>query len=97
MELCTTWMICQRTARRANQYMMRVSILNRLEATGMTLNYKKCRFGQSSLKLLDHVINTDGVNADPDRIDEILKLPVHKTQLQFLLGYIYQIGKFSPK
>lgn len=63
----------------------------------MTFNYKKCRFRQSSLKILGYVISADGINADPERLDDILKLfdPVDKTQLQLLLESITQLGKPS--
>ena len=79
---------------------MRVrNVLERLRAAGMTLNAKKCRFGKQSVKFLGHMISVDGVRPDPDRIEDIMRLPdpTNITELQSLLGTINQLGKFSPR
>ena len=45
------------------------------------------------------MINVDGVRPDPDRIEDIMRLPdpTNITELQSLLGTINQLGKFSPR
>ena len=74
-------------------------VLERLRSAGMTLNAKKCRFGQQSVKFLGHVVSEEGVRPDPDRIKHILELPhpTNITELQSLLGTVNQLGKFSPR
>lgn len=65
----------------------------------MILKYKKCGFGQSSLKFPGDIRNADSAHADPKHIDGTLKLPdpVAKTQLQSLLGSTNQLGTLSLK
>ena len=73
-------------------------VLDRLKLAGMTLNQKKCKFSQTSLTFLGHLVSVDGIRADPDRVKDLQDLPdpTNKTQLQSLLGSVNQLGKFSP-
>ena len=50
------------------------AVLTRIEATGATLNPHKCEFNKSSLKFLGHVINSNGIQADPDKTEAIRKM-----------------------
>ena len=39
----------------------------RLSKAGVTLNSENCEFNESSLKFLGHLIESDGIHADPDK------------------------------
>ena len=72
--------------------------LERLESAGVTLNPKKCEFSKSSLKFLGHVINKDGISADPEKVRAITVLPppTNIPELRRIMGMINQLGKFLP-
>ena len=47
------------------------AVLTCIEATEATLNPHKCIFSKSSLKFLGHVIDSNGIQADPDKTEAI--------------------------
>ena len=42
------------------------AVLQRMQSAGVTLNPDKCKFSKDQLKFLGHIINKDGVRADPE-------------------------------
>ena len=50
------------------------AVLKRLEAAGATLNPTKCEFHKSSIKFLGHVIDKDGIRADPSKLQAIIQM-----------------------
>jgi len=46
--------------------------LDRIKTTGVSLNKAKCKFSVSSVKFLGHIVNKDGIKADPDKTAAIL-------------------------
>ena len=74
------------------------AVLTRIEATGATLNPHKCEFNKSSLKFLAHVINSNGIQADPDKTETIRKMkhPTSVPELRRFMGMVNQLRKFSP-
>ena len=74
------------------------AVLTCIEATGATLNPHKCEFNKSSLKFLGHVINSNGIQADPDKTEAIRKMkhPTSVPELRRFMGMVNQLGKFSP-
>ena len=73
--------------------------LNRIHSAGVTLNREKCLFGQDSIKFLGHVVNKQGISADPDKVVAItqMKAPQNISALRRFLGMVNQLGKFSPR
>ncbi len=43
------------------------AVLQRLKEAGVTLNRVKCEFNKRSIKFLGHIIDKDGIRADPDK------------------------------
>ena len=74
------------------------AVLQRLLTAGVTLNQSKCAFLKDQVKFLGHVINKNGIQADPEKISAIVKIksPSNITALRRLLGMANQLGKFSP-
>lgn len=72
--------------------------LKKITAAGVTLNPKKCEFGKEQLKSLGHLIDREGIRADPDKITAIteMKAPTHVSELRRFMGMANQLGKFSP-
>ena len=75
------------------------STLRRLHEANITLNTKKCRFSQRSVKFLGHVIDEHGIRADPDKTAAIQDMDTPKsiTGLRRFMGMVNQLGKFSLK
>ena len=73
------------------------SVLNRIQSAGITLNQSKCEFSKETIKFLGHVINSNGVSADPQKIEAIvnMKAPSSVSELRRFLGMTNQLGKFS--
>ena len=49
--------------------------LKRIETAGVTLNREKCSFSQSRIKFLGHVVDKEGVSADPERTTALIRMP----------------------
>ena len=71
--------------------------LNRIQSAGITLNKAKCEFGKGTIKFLGHMINSDGISADPQKIEAIVNMqaPSSVSELRRFLGMTNQLGKFS--
>ena len=72
--------------------------LKRLQEAKVTLNGEKCAFSRRTIKFLGHVIDENGIRADPDKSSAISEMEVPKTitELQRFMGMVNQLGKFSP-
>ncbi len=72
--------------------------LTRLQQANVTLNPKKCRFNQQSLKFLGHIVDSQGIRADSEKTTAIenMETPKSVTDLQRFMGMVNQLGKFSP-
>ena len=71
--------------------------LKRIEMAGVTLNPSKCEFGKDRLKFLGHLIDEQGIQADPEKTSAIreMKPPSNIPELRRFLGMVNQLGKFS--
>ena len=74
-------------------------VLERLIEAGITLNEDKCEFFKQKITFLGHVIDHQGVQADPDKISAIQDFPTPKDtkELKRFFGMVNYLGKFQPK
>ena len=74
-------------------------ILCRLHEAGLKLSPKKCNFFQSSVKFLGHVVSSNGVSADPDKTEAIMKWPppIDVQQVRSFLGTCSYYRRFINK
>ena len=49
-------------------------VLQRLQQKSVTLNREKCEFRKRSIKFLGHIIDKEGLRADPDKTAAIVKM-----------------------
>jgi len=72
------------------------AVLQRLSSAGMTLNPSKCKFSKRTLKFLGHIVNKNGISADPDKVRAVAEMPAptNVAELRRLMGMINQLGKF---
>ena len=70
----------------------------KIKAAGATINPEKCEFGKTSLKFLSHIINQEGIRADPDKTAAIQGMKPHTAvpELRRFMGMVNQLGKFTP-
>ena len=77
------------------------AVLNVLSNSGLTLNEKCkfCKFCKTNIKFIGHIIDGDGIRADPDKVKYITEMerPSNITDLRRFLGLANHLGKFSPK
>ena len=73
--------------------------LQSIQEAGVTLNPDKCEFSRGSIAILGHVINANGISADPSKTQAVMDMerPKNITKLWRFMGMANQLGKFSPK
>ncbi|KAJ8002804.1 hypothetical protein DPEC_G00162780 [Dallia pectoralis] len=71
-------------------------VLNRLKEYGLKLSPEKCKFFQSSVRYLGHVVSEQGVETDPEKIAALKTWPVpqHLKELKAFLGFCGYYRKF---
>ena len=74
------------------------AVLKLIESAGVTLKPSKCEFSKSELKFLGHIINNQGVKADPAKTKAILdmQLPKNVSEMRRFIGMTNQLSKFIP-
>ncbi|KAK3098958.1 hypothetical protein FSP39_024697 [Pinctada imbricata] len=72
-------------------------VLQKIEAAGLTLN-DKCVFSAESIKYLGHIIDRNGIRADPDKVRAIndMRAPTNVSELCRFLGMVNQLSKLMP-
>lgn len=73
-------------------------VLQKFREAGLTLN-EKCQFALTEIRFLGHVINSQGIRADPGKIKAILEMPAPKdvADVRRFMGMVNFVGKFSPR
>ena len=64
----------------------------------MTLNSDKYEVSKTQLKFLGHIIDQNGVKADPAKTEAIIQMPVPQnvTEVRRFIGMVNQLSKFIP-
>ena len=65
----------------------------------VTLNPEKCKFARNQVPFLGHIIDGDGIHADPEKVTAItdMAVPSNVSELHRFLGVVNQLFKFSPE
>jgi len=73
-------------------------VLDRLQNAGFKLNKSKCKFLQSSVTYLGHVIDAEGLHPTADKLKAIREAPAPKdvTALKAYLGLLMFYSRFLP-
>lgn len=71
-------------------------VMNRIAEAGLKLNKEKCIFNVPQIKFLGHLISSQGIKVDPEKVEAInrLKQPTNKTELMRFLGMATYLSKF---
>lgn len=73
-------------------------VLHRLQEAGLTINLKKSKFCLHEISFLGHVVTTQGIKADPNKIEAIWSYPVptNLKEVQRFLGLAGWYHRFVP-
>jgi hypothetical protein len=71
-------------------------VLQLLKQDNWCVKKSKCSFGQQQISYLGHVINSEGVSSDPDKIQKVAKwpIPVNCKDVRSFLGLVGYYRKF---
>lgn len=73
-----------------------LGVLTRLKEFGLKLSPEKCKFFQSSVRYLGHVVSEKGVETDPEKISALKSWPVPRNlkELRSFLGFAGYYRRF---
>ena len=79
-------------------YELSKMFLDRCQENNLTLNRSKCEFGLSELNYVGHVLTSEGVRADPEKVSSVQKMPAPKSKedVKTFLGTVTYLSKFIP-
>ena len=71
-------------------------VLQTLNEVGLKLNHDKRTFRQPELKFLGHVFSQDGIRADPDKVEVILRMqpPKNVPELRRFMGMVRYLESY---
>eukprot|EP00795_Rhopilema_esculentum_P001596 gene1596-16053_t len=97
VEVLTDDIIVHRANQQQHDQRLRV-VLNKLVEANITLNLKKCEFNVKSVKVLGHVISSNGISADPSKVNAITSMqkPNNVKELRSFLGMVNQFTLYDP-
>ena len=72
------------------------TVFQRLQENGLKLSPKKCKFFQSEVRYLGHIVSGDGVKPDPSKVDKVMNWPTPESpeQVRQFLGFAGYYRKF---
>lgn len=72
------------------------SVLERLKEYGLKLAPEKCKFFQTSVRYLGHVVSERGVETDPEKVKALTTwpIPTNLKELQSFLGFAGYYRRF---
>ena len=72
-------------------------VLDKLQKGGLTVNWDKSKFLQTEIHFLGFIITQEGILANPDKVEAIMRFPEPKNikQLQSFLGLCNFYRKFQ--
>ena len=73
-----------------------LEVLDRCQQAGLHLNPDKCQIKKSSVKFYGNLLTTTGMQPDPKKVDDIVKLasPTKKQELRSLVGMVTYLNRF---
>lgn len=85
-----------------NTFEQHISLLNRvyekLKIANLTINFEKSQFFRNQLKYLGYVVNSEGLHADPEKIEAIVNYPrpSNRKEVRRFLGTASWYRRFIP-
>ena len=75
-----------------------IKVLERAREYNLKLNRNKCKIRTTEIKYIGHVLSTDGLKADDEKVRAVVQLPPpqDKQELMRFMGMIQYLAKFIP-
>ena len=82
----------------AQQWSRLKKVLEKISAAGVTLK-SECEFGCTSVKFLGHIISSEGIKADPEKVKATQEMasPTNKREVRRFMGMVNYLSTFSSK
>ncbi|KAI0989756.1 hypothetical protein GJ496_004165 [Pomphorhynchus laevis] len=87
------------TGKTSNEHLDNLQkVLERLKQAGVKVKPEKCSFLQERVKFLGHVLTKDCIQACPNKLEAIQKMPTqtNKGELRSFLGAVNYLNRFIP-
>ena len=86
-------LVASATAEEHRQHLL--DLFQLLSSHGVSINRKKCLFGQEEVKYLRHLVNSWGISPLPNRVTDLQNFPSPTTRLG-LQRYLGMINYYRP-
>ena len=75
-----------------------ITLCETARANGLKLNAKKLQFKSKDCKFFGHKLTPDGLKADEDKIEAIVKMspPKNESELRSFLGMVNYLSRYTP-
>ena len=73
-------------------------VFNRCRKKGIKLNSEKMQLRQKQVSYMDHIISSEGLGADPNKLKAIIEMPPPSDMagVQRVLGMVNYVQEFAP-
>ena len=73
-------------------------VLKQVRRSNLKLNKDKCKFRQSEVTYLGHLLTSKGMKPDPSKVNAVTEMPIptNAKELQRFLGMVTYLSKFIP-
>ena len=73
-------------------------VLKQVRRSNLKLNKDKCKFRQSEVIYLGHLLTSKGMKPDPSKVNAVTEMPIptNAKELQRFLGMVTYLSKFIP-
>lgn len=73
-------------------------VYKKLKDANLTINFEKSNFFRNELKYLGYVVNSNGLNVDPSKVEAIVNFPVptNKKEVKRFIGTVSWYRRFIP-
>ena len=73
-------------------------VLDRCQECNLKLNKEECRFRVPEVRYVGHVLSSDGIKPDPQKVEAIIAMltPANREDLQRFLGIVTYPSQFIP-
>ncbi|MES9883587.1 MAG: RNase H-like domain-containing protein [Sedimenticola sp.] len=74
------------------------NVMTRARESGIKLNADKCKIGMTEVPYFGHVISSEGLKPDPNKVKAIKDMPTpqNRKELETICGMINYLTKFGP-
>ncbi|KAK3101540.1 hypothetical protein FSP39_004320 [Pinctada imbricata] len=74
-------------------------LLDKAREYNLKLSPDKCKLRRDSIKYVGHILSSEGVKPDPEKIRAVqsMEKPTNKQEMLTFLGFVQYLGKFMPR